>query len=263
MELGDLRASSQALDSARGLTYDEPRWTDVLERLGKRDLRVAASLVDRLVSQRDLTSGQKARLLMADGERWTVPDRSRAIGRFREAFEVAPDSLEGQDARARLAIDRLRTVRRVQDVDLMIDEFERLMVDGGGFGTMAASHALVLEAIAGALERNGDAGLSLFRRAEEVRDTLGMEAMASVLFVEVARRNPASVLAPKALLAAMALAPNRADSLFAVLRREYPHSPYTRVALGEDVPEYRVLEDSLRTLLAEAGALRSTKDEPE
>jgi hypothetical protein len=73
--------------------------------------------------------------------------------------------------------------------------------------------------------------------------------LAGRLFLLVAERYPASVIAPKALLAAAGVRPALRDSVQQVLRRRYPDSPYTRAFAGDFRPEYTVIEDSLRTLL--------------
>ncbi len=89
--------------------------------------------------------------------------------------------------------------------------------------------------------------------AEAVRDSLGAGPLAGELFLRLQREHPQSSIAPKALLAAAALFPATADSLLAVVDREYPDSPYRLAVRGLDAPRYAEVEDSLRALLAPAG----------
>ena len=89
----------------------------------------------------------------------------------------------------------------------------------------------------------------IFRRAEEARDSLLARHLAARLLLLVAERYPASVIAPKALLAAADARGALGDSVRQVLRRRYPESPYTRAAAGDFRPEYTTIEDSIRTLL--------------
>ena len=74
--------------------------------------------------------------------------------------------------------------------------------------------------------------------------------MAARLFTLVAERYPASIIAPKALLAAAELDLEVADSLRRIVRAEYPHSAYTKAAAGEFSREYTAIEDSIHRLLA-------------
>jgi hypothetical protein len=69
------------------------------------------------------------------------------------------------------------------------------------------------------------------------------------LFLDYAARHPASIFAPKALVAALALDPPERDSIMRALDSAYATSPYTRVLRGEASPAYAAAEDSL------AGAL--------
>ena len=57
------------------------------------------------------------------------------------------------------------------------------------------------------------------------------------------------MFAPKALLAAAGLAPERADSLVGVLQSAYAASPYTLALAGATSPGYAAVEDSLARAL--------------
>jgi transposase len=78
----------------------------------------------------------------------------------------------------------------------------------------------------------------------------------------MASRFPASPWTPKGILAAVAAGHPAADSLRALLDRQYPDSPYRLAALGlaaagTDADAYRALEDSLGRIMAQRGARRS------
>ncbi len=88
-----------------------------------------------------------------------------------------------------------------------------------------------------------------FRRAEVARDSLQATTLAARLFLDVAARDPASLYAPKALIAALALLPDRRDSIVAVLDSRYGESPYTRAFRGEASLAYAAAEDSLAKAL--------------
>ena len=88
-----------------------------------------------------------------------------------------------------------------------------------------------------------------FRAAEFARDSLGAPALAGSLFLELAARDTASLYAPKALIAAIALLPERRDSIVAELDARYATSPYTRAFHGEPSVAYAAAEDSLARAL--------------
>jgi hypothetical protein len=83
-----------------------------------------------------------------------------------------------------------------------------------------------------------------FRAAELARDS-GATRRAGRLFLDVAAANPTSLFAPKALVAALPLLPDRHDSIIGVLDATYAGSPYTRALRGEASAAYAAAEDSL------------------
>jgi len=83
-----------------------------------------------------------------------------------------------------------------------------------------------------------------FRAAELARDS-GATRLAGRLFLELAAAHPTSLFAPKALVAALPLLPDRHDSIIGVLDAAYPGSPYTRALHGEASAAYAAAEDSL------------------
>ena len=93
--------------------------------------------------------------------------------------------------------------------------------------------------------------LALFPAAEQLRDSPATPSPAAPAFAANARRAPASVIAPKALLAQAVLEPDLADSLVALVRTRYPTSVYTLALSGSAGDAYRVLEDSLQRVIRE------------
>ena len=70
-------------------------------------------------------------------------------------------------------------------------------------------------------------------------------ALAGQLFLETAAVDTGSLFAPKALIAALALLPERRDSIIALLDSRYAASPYTRAFHGDASLAYAAAEDSL------------------
>jgi hypothetical protein len=98
--------------------------------------------------------------------------------------------------------------------------------------------------------------LEMFLAAEALRDEVQAPMLAASLFEEVSLGFPESPVAPKALLAAAALNPDRSDRLLETVRRLYPSSPYVLVLRGLAHDAYAAIEDSLRSLiLARRGAI--------
>ncbi len=97
-----------------------------------------------------------------------------------------------------------------------------------------------------------------FRTAEIARDSLHAPALAAQLFLEAAAADAGSLYAPKALIAALALLPDRRDSIAALLDSRYAASPYTRVFHGESSVAYAAAEDSLARELGVQAARRTT-----
>jgi hypothetical protein len=91
------------------------------------------------------------------------------------------------------------------------------------------------------------------RVAEIARDSLHAPALAGQLFLEAAAADSASLYAPKALIAALAVLPERRDSLVALLDSRYAASPYTRVFHGEPSVAYAAAEDALARELGVQG----------
>lgn len=228
--------------------YVEAGWLAVLDSLGRRAPASASELVDRLADPERMGPGARARLLLADGERWQRAGLlERAVPRFAAVAAGVPDSSEGRVARVYLTARATRTADRIDAIAVLLDSL-RVSTRTGGTPLQAAGRFLTVLTRAEAALSDSGTPLQLFLAAEDVRDTLAAAGLSAALFTEVERRHPRSVVAPKALLALAAVQPDAADSLVAVLEAKYPESVYTLALRGAAGERYRVVEDSLLRL---------------
>jgi hypothetical protein len=250
---GEYESAQDVLRRRVAGVYDEAAWLDVLKVLGERAPQRASVIVDSLLERSGLSAGQRGRLQLADGERWTAAgDPSRARDRFTSVTAEAPDSLEGAIARAHLAV---ATLRVLDDLDRLpeIEAELREVVQRGAGASAVAERPLVGATAAVETLANVDAPrreLRLFLLGEFFRDSLDAPQPAGRIFLRLARDHPTSMVAPKALLAATELDAARRDSIRAVLETRYPASPYTLFVQGRASDAFRVAEDSLRAVLA-------------
>lgn len=253
------------LDQRVSAAYDESRWMQVLDSLGRRAPNAAARLADRLVARPDLTAGQRARLLVADARRLQARGLTdRATQRYDEARAAAPDSAVSRAARAEVALLDLRRTTDPARLDTLARAMEAATQAGVPLSWPAPRYAQLLRATVAAL--NGPSqpydDLRLFRLAELMRDSVGAAPLANVLFHEVYTRHADSPIAPKALLAQAQLNGTVGDTIRAWLIERYPDSPYALVLRGESGERFVALEDSLRTLLAQVSLLESETESP-
>jgi hypothetical protein len=162
----------------------------------------------------------------------------------------------GAAGRALVCEQQLRLARATEPADLtpIAGELKRLLRIVSG--TEEAGRLLdLLTAVMGAAETPA----GRFRAAEIARDSLHAPALAGQLFLDVAGTDSSSLYAPKALIAALAVLPDRRDSLVALLDSRYRASPYTRVFHGQPSVAYAAAEDSLaRALGVSGGGARSS-----
>jgi tetratricopeptide (TPR) repeat protein len=253
LALGRADDAELVLDARVPGAFDELSWDDALDELGAASQPAASRIVDRLITRGDLTPGERARFLLADGARWAaVGESERASERFALALSAAPDSVESSAARVELALTELR---ESGDVDRMV-ELVDVIQEGRSRGGVAAEAALPylqgLQTAAVAVQdpEIDPTGAVTFGITEFLRDSVGAERMAVALLWRLQRDHPESFVAPKALLAVAAHDPEAADSALSLLEREYPESPYRLALLGGGGAEYQAAEDSLRVLIA-------------
>jgi tetratricopeptide (TPR) repeat protein len=253
---GDTAGAGALYDSlAQRGPYVEADWRSALGGLAAAGAEArAAALVDALASRRDLTPGERARLLLDDAtRRLAAGDTAGASGRLGAVSVVAPDSVEAQAAGVRLAQIAIATANADADLAAPRDRLQRLALEGGTAGqdARAVLRLVALVDTLGAAQSAPDA--YWFIRAEVLRDSLRAPRLAAVDFADMARRFPASPWTPKGLVAAIATGHPRADSLRALLNQRYAASPYTLVAagVGAGAEAFAALEDSLRRTLAQ------------
>lgn len=244
--------------------YDDTTWLAVLDTLGRADGEGASAVTDRLLARRDLTVGERGRLLVADGRRWLTADSAgRADPRFAAAAAVARDSVEGRTANAYLLVEQVRKADHVGAVDSLLAALTAVIREGGTPVAVAGPAVNSLQRVTRVLhDTAGPDPLRLFVAAGEVRDSIGAPGLAAALFRYVATIAPNAVIAPKALLAAAALEPAAAESLVTVVQERYPTSVYVLALRGEAGAAYQAVEDSLRQVLEASGALPRQRGEP-
>jgi len=236
--------AAELLASVVDSPYVETGWLAALDSLGRQAPEAASQLVDRLTAGDRLGAGGRARLLLADGERWQrAGAQERAVSRF-TAVATVPDSVEGLVARVHLAIRAARVADSETAIGTLLDSLQAATRAGG---PALQTSGRFLSVLSRALDAVGDSGtpMQLFLAAEDTRDSLAAPRLAAALFAAVERRHPQSVVAPKALLALVDLRPEDTDSLVARLETLYPESVYTLALHGAAGDRYRVVEDSL------------------
>ena len=240
-----------AMESVAPRDDDETRWGDALAEVAMAaGVDIAADALDRLLVRGRLRLGARARLLIADGDRLRQARRfDRAAARYAAAVQLVPDSTEARVARLhalRGAVAQLQTVSALDSLAARAADL-----------TETTSGALLAEAreLQGRIDeaRQGDtAEIAAFRAAEIVRDSLDAPALAAALFRQFAMRHPASLFAPKALIAAGQLQPETLDSVNTVLQSRYAESPYALAFRGAPSPAFQASEDSLAVALGVA-----------
>jgi len=161
----------------------------------------------------------------------------------------------GAAGRALVSEQQARAARATQRAGLapIASELTRLLRSGSG--TEEAKHVIeLLNAVMGDAITPG----TRFRVAEIARDSLHAPALAGQLFLDAAAADSASLYAPKALIAALAVLPERRDSLVALLDARYAGSPYTRAFHGQPSVAYATAEESLARELGVQGGSTSS-----
>ena len=247
---GRTAAGLALLDSLVPRRFVETEWSDLLATAARDASPTAASiLLDSLVERGRVPPDAVARLLMADGDRRLASgENAVAVARYTAAADAAPDVATGDAARARRLRVLAADARTLEDVDAIAIELSRLRAAGDQRG-----FAGLLQQI-----RRSETDAAAFRAAELARDSLYAPVLAAQLFRDLPARWPQSVFAPKAIVAAIALEPAAADSLAAVLDRDYPTSPYTQAWHGQQAPGFAAAEDSLARALGFAMAVAAS-----
>jgi len=250
------------LDQLADGPFVESAWTEVLAALARVDPDGASRITRRLAGRADLDAGTRARLFVADGERWLVAGRpAEAEPLFASAVAMARDSLDGRVAEAHLLMMGLGVGDDPGELETVLASVRRVTAPGGRPVQIAGRALNLLPEVIEA-HQQGDEPARLFIAAETVRDSLGAPGLAAMLFLEVARGADDQVLAPKAILAALSLRDADADSLTAILHTRYAGSVYVLALQGEAGERYRVVEDSLREVFTAVRQRTNTEERP-
>jgi hypothetical protein len=234
---------------ARG-HFDEAVWALLLGAVGDgAGVTEASRALDHVLATGHVLTGSRARLLLADGGRLLAVDSlAAADARYQQVAAMVPDSSEGQAARVgrlRVSAAQAGSLAELRAVQTRVDRLAQAGTAGAALTEVRALQRLIQSVIP-----PGDPGEELpFQSAELARDSLRAPQLAVSLFLAFAGARPASVFAPKALIAAAALSPERRDSLMRVLDSTYGASPYTLALRGEPSPAYGAAEDSLARAL--------------
>jgi hypothetical protein len=246
LQVEGLARSEACQDIAAPLAQARAKVTDQLsrERIDLAEAECAVAAGDPARADAALTVPLASR----NAER-----RSRAeyvAGRAavqRSDYEVAilhfnRSRVTGAAGRALVGQQRTLVTRASQRSDLppIAAELNRLVNTVSG--TEDAGHLLeLITQVQAVVETPG----ARFHTAELARDSLQATVLAGQLFLETAARDTGSLFAPKALIAALTLLPDRRDSIIALLDSHYAGSPYTRVFHGDASLAYAAAEDSL------------------
>lgn len=240
----DLEPDAEALlDTVARQRVAESVWDSVFADYAQRQGAVAsAAAFARIEPRQRLPAGARARLLLTAGDRLRDAGAlDSAAARYARAEQIAMDSAEGPQARLRLI--EIRASRAATRADLAAIQ-AGIPQTGPSAADANRLQSLIGRVLATDSTEGGD-----FRAAELARDSLRAPALAAGLFEDFARRRPASLFAPKALLAAASIDPERSAAVQAVLDSAYRTSPYLLAARGAPSPAYAIAEDSLSRLL--------------
>ena len=222
--------------------YETERPELLAQLAGVGGPELASKTLDRLLHKSRMPFAEQAQLLLADGDRHlTAGDLPGAQSRYQRAVLTAPaGAAESGTARARLQQVLVVGAKQRADLAPVMTELTALTHEEGGNSAAKSLLDLVTQA-ASTPETPG----ARFRVAELARDSLRAPALAGQLFLDIAAGDTASLFAPKALVAALPLLPDRRDSITSVLDRRYATSPYTRAFRGDLSVAYVAAEDSL------------------
>lgn len=248
---GQTAAALALMDTVARGRFVESEWSAMLADVATRAGPAAATdALDRLLRRARVPTAERTRLLLADADRrYAAGEFAAARDRYLVVSRAGGELPEARTARVRALRATAALAVTPADLQAVRADLARLTrTTERGAGTEAAAFAGLLQRIA-----PPEAGEAVqLRGAELARDSLRATALAGGLFVAFAERHPESLFAPKALVAALPLLPERHDSLRGVLEGVYGSSPYAAALRGEPSPAYAGLEDSLARALGVA-----------
>jgi hypothetical protein len=241
---GRIPEAVAATDSLARRDDDPAAWGLALQEVARAGGAAAgADALDHLLTRSRLHRGDRARLLIEDGDRLRrAREFDRALARYDAAARLVPDSVDAGRAAVHALLAQAARARSDSDLDAVSFALQDL---SGGLGGEAVTEGRELKRLLDAVRSADSVEVSAFRGAELARDSLEAPELAAGLFMQFAARYPHSLFAPKALIAAVQLERRRLDSVRVTLREQYPQSPYTLAFHGEASPAFQAVEDSL------------------
>jgi hypothetical protein len=261
LALGGAKREAEALALADSLLAHGDTatagWDTMVVSLGRQNPALASRLVDLLSRRPKQRPESQARWLVEDGLRIETVDSARGIQRLRDAAKIGVGTEPGDRAALRLIRLDLARAQTTSELAPFSAALQQIAGRKGGLAPEASQLQLTVQRVQIGADSAGPAAplgdMRLFLTAELARDSLAAPAIASLLFRRIAEQWPDSPYAPKALLAGQRLDPLWGDSARTLLVERYGASPYLAFLRGEEAPEYRQLEDSLRAFaLAQA-----------
>lgn len=245
LDAGRTERADSLCDALVGRKPLEEDWDSIFVAFAREaGPSVTSRIIGRVVPRARLTAGERARLLLADGFRLLdARDPTAADHRFVQAAKAAPDSAEADQAEVARIWARVAQVQSLDSIAAFRLELQPYSSSGGG-----VTDARHLEAVLKQLTGPDTSITGVFRAGELARDSLYANPLAVALLLDFAGRHPNSVFAPKAIVAALPLSPEHADSLSRTLTERYAASPYSLALRGAPSPGYSAAEDSLARL---------------
>jgi tetratricopeptide (TPR) repeat protein len=263
---GRVKEALAVADSVVALHDSSIVWDSVVAALGREDPHAASALVTRLGNDPRAPPESRARRLYDDAVRLEPVDSAAANVRYAQVARIPGATESGTRARLHLVRQIMGHARTLDDVTPLGDSLLLLSRQTSSAAAEAAGLAAEIARIrqiadsAGQGVPQGD--LRLFLAAEAARDSLRAPALAATLFRRLGSEWTTSPYAPKALLAAQLIDPTDADAERSLLDSLYHARPYLALLRGEDAPDYRVLEDSLKAFAASQTVVNGRRTTP-
>lgn len=247
----DAELASAALSSKRGslaeriLRQRAGEWRSLaathipLEMLAQVN-RVAAESIVRLAQGGRAPRLERARLSVIAGS-WSERDGDVRSARlhYERALRMSSDTALVTEVATRLGLLDVRTAGTLDQAQARLERARGKAIATAELARVDSALRLTTR-LANA---DDTTAASLFLAAEVARDAVGAVPLARALFLRAARQRPTSSLAPKALLAAAALAPDSAHVWRAQVLARYADSPYAHALEGKPVPSAALATD--------------------
>ncbi len=256
--LGDLAQAEPLIDAAIARQDSAMPWDSTIAGVGRVDPGLASRYTSAVITIPGLPAETRDQLLIADGMRLLPTDPDSGLARLHVAGAANPMTNAALTAQLRIGQYILGQADTLAQLQLAEEGLTELSQIGGPNSIQAIRYLRIMGRVKTYADSispaTNEGDLATFVMAEAVRDSLPAPRIAAELFATVPAWWPASPYAPKALLALAALEPERAESIYHTLERDYPASPYLLLVAGDVTPAVLALEDSLQAYVG--GAVR-------